>query len=100
MRGEAGVLHAVPAAPCGGGACSSAVKTSTPTHYELLGVDPDATPAEIKAAWRRVVHFAHPDKGAPAGLFRSLEIAYKVLSDDLQRSAYDRSLNPAGASRR
>ncbi len=68
------------------------MNTPTPTHYELLGVDKTATPAEIKTAWRKVLQFAHPDKGAPAGLFRSLEMAYNVLADEHQRAVYDRSL--------
>ena len=71
------------------------MNTPAPTHYELLGIERDATSAQIKTAWRKVLQFAHPDKGAPAGLFRSLEMAYLVLSDDHQRAVYDRSLKTA-----
>lgn len=74
------------------------MNTPAPTHYELLGLEREATPAQIKTAWRRVLQFAHPDKGAPAGLFRSLEMAYLILADEHQRAVYDRSLKTAARS--
>lgn len=74
------------------------VNTPAPTHYELLGLEPDATPVQIKTAWRKVLMFAHPDKGAPAGLFRSLEMAYLILADEHQRAMYDRSLKTASTT--
>jgi DnaJ-domain-containing protein 1 len=41
----------------------------------LLGVEPDATPAEIKAAYTRLMQRAHPDKGGTAGLAAQLNAA-------------------------
>jgi len=36
--------------------------------HEVLGVASDATPEEIKAAWRRLVRDLHPDRLAAAGM--------------------------------
>jgi hypothetical protein len=47
--------------------------------HELLGVNKDATPAEIKAAYRRRAFETHPDKGGKAGEFESVTRAYRSL---------------------
>jgi hypothetical protein len=41
----------------------------------ILGVGPDATPKEIKAAYRRLIRMAHPDKGGTTGLATQLNAA-------------------------
>lgn len=41
----------------------------------LLGVGPDATPAEILAAHKRLMTMAHPDKGGTSGLAAQLNAA-------------------------
>ncbi len=63
-------------------------------YYELLGLDPLATPEEIKKAYRRLAHQFHPDKNpgdssAPEQ-FRRINEAYEVLQDAKKRAAYDR----------
>jgi hypothetical protein len=45
----------------------------------ILGVGPDATPAEIRAAYRRLIRMAHPDKGGTSGLAAQLNAARDVL---------------------
>lgn len=45
--------------------------------YEVLEVSPDATPDEIKAAYRQLLHTAHPDKGGSQEAFAELQKAYK-----------------------
>ncbi len=59
-----------------------------PTWYDVLGVGRDATPAEIKAAWRSAVDHAEP--GTPR--FRSLNEAADTLLDPVRREAYDATL--------
>ncbi|WP_372785664.1 J domain-containing protein [Phenylobacterium sp.] len=41
----------------------------------LLGVEPDATPDEIQAAYTRLMRMAHPDKGGTTGLAMQLNAA-------------------------
>lgn len=47
----------------------------------LLGLGDEATPAEIQAAWRRLMARAHPDQGGTEGLAARLNAA----RDRLQR---------------
>ena len=60
--------------------------------YEILGIARDASPAEIKAAYRRLARTLHPDVNAdPADQERFKEItgAYEILSDPTKRQRYD-----------
>jgi len=41
----------------------------------ILGVGPEATKAEIQAAYTRLMHAVHPDKGGTAGLAAQLNAA-------------------------
>jgi hypothetical protein len=41
----------------------------------ILGVGPDATQKEIKAAYSRLIRMAHPDKGGTTGLASQLNAA-------------------------
>jgi hypothetical protein len=48
----------------------------------ILGVGPDATPKEIKAAYSRLIRMAHPDKGGTTGLATQLNAARdRLLSE-------------------
>ncbi|MDT7724568.1 MAG: hypothetical protein QOI21_1144 [Actinomycetota bacterium] len=58
-------------------------------YYELLGVRRNASPAEIKAAYRALAKAAHPDMGGTAGMFHLLRTAYDTLSDPDRRADYD-----------
>jgi DnaJ-class molecular chaperone len=61
-------------------------------HYEKLGVPPAAAPDLIKLAYRKKAAQYHPDKNAAADAalrFREVQDAYEVLSDPVQRAAYD-----------
>lgn len=57
--------------------------------YETLGVEPDATEAEIAAAFRQAAKVAHPDAGGDAERFGALVKAHKVLRDPKRRARYD-----------
>ena len=42
---------------------------------DILGVGPDADPAAVNAAWRRLMARAHPDQGGTEGLAARLNAA-------------------------
>lgn len=58
-------------------------------HYQTLGVSKNATPDEIKKAYRKLASQHHPDKGGETAMFQKIEEAYRVLSDPKQRQQYD-----------
>ena len=62
-------------------------------HYETLGVSRDATPDEIKRAYRQLARRYHPDANpddpAIAERFKEITRAYEVLSDPAKRERYD-----------
>lgn len=63
-----------------------------PDHYATLGVEPDANPAEIRAAYLKLLREYHPDRNrSPEAAQRTQAIiaAFKLLSDFDQRSYYD-----------
>ena len=73
------------------------------THYEALDVSPDATPSEIKKAWRKIAFGSHPDRagmrelsvaeeGKLADRFKRGVVAWEILGDEESRKAYDREL--------
>jgi DnaJ domain len=59
-------------------------------YYELLGVARDASPSEIRSAYRALAKAMHPDAGGTAGAFRLLREAYETLNDPDLREEYDR----------
>lgn len=67
--------------------------TPIPDYYEILGVERNAGPEQIRSAWRSAAHLSHPDTGGSNGLFRLLTVAYETLSDPAKRSAYDAFLS-------
>lgn len=66
------------------------------TYYDVLDLDRDATPEEIKAAYYELARQHHPDVASQdaemAQKFASVSEAYRVLSDPQRRRQYDRSL--------
>lgn len=77
------------------------------TYYDVLAIAPDATPEQIKHAYRAAVHVTHPDRlhqvSAAARAYAEEQLkrineAYEVLSKPEQRAAYDAALRPAGTT--
>ena len=65
------------------------------TYYDLLGIPRDATPEEIRHAYRERAHRLHPDKNLKPGdteLFIGMQEAYDILIDPNQRQKYDSQL--------
>lgn len=58
-------------------------------HYSTLGVSRNASPDEIKRAYRKLAGKHHPDKGGDTQQFQKIEEAYRVLSDPNQKAEYD-----------
>jgi curved DNA-binding protein CbpA len=64
--------------------------------YTVLGVTPDATPAQIAHAYRRLIRTLHPDthpsSDSTSSDFTTLATAaaaYAILRDPIRRAAYD-----------
>ena len=58
-------------------------------HYDVLGLDFDATDADIKKAFKKKVLKAHPDKGGSSAKFDKVKKAHDCLSDPEKREKYD-----------
>jgi len=62
-------------------------------YYEILGVSRDASPADIKKAYRKLALTYHPDRNKDPDAeerFKEVSEAYSVLSDEQKRAHFDR----------
>ncbi|XDT05133.1 DnaJ domain [Nakaseomyces glabratus] len=61
--------------------------------YDVLGISPEATPSEIKKAYRKMAMLTHPDKHPDdpeaQAKFQAVGEAYQVLNDPALRKQYD-----------
>src|ERR687885_1633508 len=75
-------------------------------HYDVLGLERDASTDDVRSAYRLRSHMFHPDKyetypeplrsqlkTEAAKEFKKLTAAYDVLRDPAKRAAHDRDLN-------
>lgn len=66
------------------------------SHYDVLGVNPKATPSEIKSAYYGLSKKYHPDVNSEAGAaekFRQVSEAYETLGTSSTRQTYDDKLS-------
>lgn len=70
-----------------------------PTHYDTLGVAPDASPQEVRRAYLTLARAHHPDfhvadapqqQEAAAQKMRDINAAWEVLGNPHHRGTYDR----------
>jgi molecular chaperone DnaJ len=61
----------------------------SPDPYQVLGVNPQASHGEIKAAYRALVKQHHPDAGGDAAAMLAVNAAWEVLGDRQQRHRLD-----------
>jgi molecular chaperone DnaJ len=67
--------------------------TDVKDYYKIIGVAKDATPDDIKRAYRKLARKYHPDLNpgdkTAEQKFKELNEAYEVLSDPKKRAEYD-----------
>ena len=61
-------------------------------YYRIMGLQPAATLAEIRGAYRKKASALHPDRNPSEKAhlaFQELQEAYDILSDPARRRAFD-----------
>jgi curved DNA-binding protein CbpA len=57
--------------------------------YKDLGIKENATPEEIKKAYKKRINETHPDKGGDEEEFLKVKSSYLILKDEFKRKSYD-----------
>ncbi|KAF9151312.1 hypothetical protein BG015_006834 [Linnemannia schmuckeri] len=68
------------------------IRSSGGDFYKVLGINKDASDAEIKKAYRKLALQMHPDKNSAPGAdeaFKIVSKAFTVLSDPQKRAIFD-----------
>jgi DnaJ-class molecular chaperone len=64
--------------------------------YDVLGLNRDASPEDIKKAYRKLAREHHPDKGGDPEKFKKVQEAYETLNDPQKRQNFDQFGTPDG----
>jgi DnaJ family protein B protein 4 len=67
-----------------------------PNHYDVLGVSREASPEEIKRAYRGLSLKWHPDRNSSPeaqSKFQEIGAAYEIMSDERRRQEYNAELD-------
>ena len=69
-------------------------------YYDILGVDENASGADIKSSFRKLAQKHHPDRGGNEEKFKEINEAYDTLKDPQKKAEYDnmRNWNAQGGS--
>lgn len=81
------------------GAQAAEVAMAGATHYEVLHAHRGASPAELKACYKRMALLLHPDKNphaSAAAAFKRVGDAFATLSDPYERAEYDANIDNGG----
>ncbi|MFN2284411.1 MAG: DnaJ domain-containing protein, partial [Anaerolineae bacterium] len=65
-------------------------------YYAILGITPNATPEEVRMAFRQMARIYHPDRNSAPDAeerFKDINDAYERLADPQKRQVYDELLN-------
>jgi DnaJ-class molecular chaperone len=63
-------------------------------YYKTLGVPRNASPDEIKKAYRSKAMKHHPDRGGDEKVFKEINEAHDILSDPQKKSMLDQGVDP------
>lgn len=62
-------------------------------YYQILGIEQDSSPEEIKVVYRKLANKFHPDKNNGDKYFetrfKEIQEAYEILKDPIKRNRYD-----------
>lgn len=67
-------------------------------YYEILGVDRNVSPKDLKKAYKKLAKKWHPDLNkdnlkVAEEKMRAINVAYDILSDEVKRLDYDKKLD-------
>lgn len=66
-------------------------------HYQILGIEYSATPAQIRTAYKRKAMLYHPDRNPGSKeaeeTFKQINEAYHTLSNPIKKARYDAQFN-------
>ena len=65
------------------------MRVPTSDHFAVLGVSPFDTPDTVRRAYRARIFAVHPDRGGDAEEARLVVDAFRVLSDDEERTRFE-----------